>query len=161
MQLILLRHGIAVDRSPGIADRDRALTDVGAKKTARAMKGLAKLIDRPAVVLTSPKLRAAQTAEIAAAQFRCPLEADETLADGDARQIIEALAGRNEPRLIAVGHEPTFSEAVELLCFGKTTSSVELKKAGCACIQAPDRPAAGGASLQWLATPKMLRKLGK
>lgn len=161
MQLILLRHGIAVDRSQNIDDAQRALTDVGVKKTSRAMAGLAKLIDAPAAIITSPKLRARQTADLAAAVFQCPVQSDEALADGSAQHIIESLAGRNEQRLIAVGHEPTFSQVVEMLCFGRTTSSIELKKAGCACIQTSSRLTPGGASLQWLATPKMLRKLGK
>jgi len=161
MKLILLRHGIAVDRSTGLADADRPLTDVGVKKTRRAMAGLAQLIDRPDIILTSPKLRAAQTAQIAATALTTSVLSLDVLASGGAQQVIDELSRRDDERVVAVGHEPTFSEIVELLCFGQTTSSVELKKAGCACLQTHGKVLVGHGSLQWLVTPKMLRQLGK
>ena len=159
MQLILLRHGIAVDRSEGLADGERPLTEVGVDKTRRAVKGLGKLIGVPDVIVASPKRRARQTAEIVADLIGGPLELDSTLADGSPHAMIEALGRRDGTLVVAVGHEPSFSEMVELLCFGKSTSSVELKKAGCACVAAAGRLQPGNGMLQWLATPTMLRKL--
>ena len=67
MQLLIIRHAIAVPRgTPGIPDEDRPLTPEGEQKFREAAEGLAKLVDRPDALLTSPWLRAKQTAAIAA-----------------------------------------------------------------------------------------------
>ena len=154
MELLLFRHGIAADESPDGSDDARPLTDEGRDRTLAAAKGLAAIIDPPDVIFTSPKVRAEQTAAIVGKVMdRKPLEMKE-LAGSSIEAIISRLAKVKEPRVMIVGHEPTFSRLVETLCTGgKAEQFVQLKKAGCACVLI-DGPFA---TLQWLATPKMLR----
>lgn len=159
MKLLLLRHGIAADPTPDRTDADRPLTEAGVKKTRNAIAGLARIIDPPQIILTSPKLRALQTAEIAANILEAPVKSIEILAGGAADQVIDRISRREEQLILAVGHEPILSEVVELLCFGRTTSAVQMKKAGCACIQSVGRLQIGQGLLEWLATPKMLCQL--
>ncbi|MBM4283082.1 MAG: phosphohistidine phosphatase SixA, partial [Deltaproteobacteria bacterium] len=68
MRVTLFRHGLAHDRSDPAcpADPERALTDEGKKKTRRAAKGLGVVGCRPTRILTSPYVRARQTAELVA-----------------------------------------------------------------------------------------------
>jgi len=161
MQFILFRHGIAANATGEMTDDERPLTDEGTKKTGEAARGLARFADRPDVIVSSPKLRAKQTAELAAEAFDRWIEHDDVIADRSAAEIVEALARRNRERLMAVGHEPTFSQVIELLCYGQITGTVKLKKAGAACLESEGRLQPGEAELQWLIPPKVLRKLGK
>ena len=162
MELMLFRHGIAEVDGPDGTDASRRLTDEGIDKTARAARGLAKIAVPPEAVLTSPLPRAAQTAEIVARLFDLEPEVVDALAYGDAGDIVEHVAGRRERSLVLVGHEPTFSQTAELLCTGEAEGFVQLKKAGCICLDVRFGRDVGAvaAVVKWIATPKMLRALG-
>ncbi len=161
MQIVLFRHGIAVPRSPGLRDAKRALTDEGIKKTRKAAEGLQTLIAQPNVLLTSPLLRARQTADLLGKRFDLdPIESP-LLAEGRPTSVVKALGEHETGVLIAVGHEPDLSGAAELLCFRTMKWQIQLKKAGAVCMQTVSRQSDADASaeLLWLATPKMLREL--
>ena len=66
MQIYLLRHGIAEDASPGQADADRALTPEGMKRLREILKRARTASVSPTMIVTSPYVRARQTAEMAA-----------------------------------------------------------------------------------------------
>jgi phosphohistidine phosphatase len=122
----LLRHGDAehVESKP---DAERELTKKGerqARDAGRALKQLGVEID---VCLTSPKVRARQTAELACEELGAKVEDDKRLAGGDFDPL-ELAAGRGE--VMMVGHEPDFSGAVALA----TGSRVKMKKGGLAAI---------------------------
>jgi phosphohistidine phosphatase len=122
----LLRHGDA-EHVEGKADADRELTKKGerqARDAGRALKELGVKLD---VCLTSPKVRARQTAELACKELGGKVEEDERLAGGDFDPA-ELATGRGEVML--VGHEPDFSGAVALA----TGSRVKMKKGGLAAI---------------------------
>jgi phosphohistidine phosphatase len=162
MQLLLFRHGIAEDHGPDGADASRRLTREGIEKTTEAARGLAKVADEPGAILTSPKVRAKQTADIIAEAFGERAEILDVLAGEDPDAILRALAKRDEERILIVGHEPTFSRLVESICTGQVRGSVEMKKAGCACVEL-DLQRNGKVThgrLEWLATPRMLRAMG-
>ncbi len=159
MQIYLVRHGIAQDRDANVADGERQLTDEGVEKTRQAAGGLAKVIDPPEIILTSPLARAVQTAQIVSDVFGAPVEQAPVLAEPNVRAMVDMLEERGEYRLILVGHEPTLSELAELLCFGQVAGRVVLKKAGGIGIATEGLPRPGSGELHWLATPKMLRKL--
>ncbi len=108
-------------------DAERDLTEKGerqARDAGLALKNLGVQLD---VCLTSPKVRARRTAELACAPLHCAVEEDGTLAGGDFDPL-ELAAGRGEVML--VGHEPDFSSAVALV----TGSRVKMKKGGIAAI---------------------------
>jgi phosphohistidine phosphatase len=124
--LWLLRHGDAVDGSP---DAERPLSDKGRRQSraaGAALKALGVEID---ACLTSPKVRAADTARIACEQLGdVEPQLEPKLAGGpfDA----EALAAGLGDDVLLVGHDPDFSSAVHSL----TGAQVRLKKGGLAGV---------------------------
>jgi phosphohistidine phosphatase len=121
-----LRHGDAED-GDGKPDADRELTEKGERQSVNAGQAMKVLSVKLDVCLTSPKVRAKQTAELACEAIGCPVEEDERLAGGDFDPL-EVAAGRGEVML--VGHEPDFSGAVALV----TGSRVKMKKGGIAAL---------------------------
>jgi phosphohistidine phosphatase len=122
----LLRHGDA-EAGETKPDADRDLTEKGERQSRNAGKALKALGVPLDVCLTSPKLRAKRTAELACAELGVPVEEDDRLGGGDFDPL-ELAAGRGEVML--VGHEPDFSSAVALV----TGSRVKMKKGGIAAI---------------------------
>ena len=122
----LLRHGDAEDGG-GKPDAERELTEKGRRQSRDAGKALKALGVELDVCLTSPKLRAKRTAELACEQLGAPVELDGRLRGGDFDPL-ELAAGRGEVML--VGHEPDFSSAVALV----TGARVKMKKGGIAAI---------------------------
>jgi phosphohistidine phosphatase len=123
--LWLLRHGDAEDGSP---DAERELTEKGREQSRRAGAALAALGVELDACLTSPKTRAAQTAELACEALGVEPEHEPKLAGGpfDA----EALAAGLGDDVLLVGHDPDFSMAVHDL----TGAQVRMKKGGLAGI---------------------------
>jgi phosphohistidine phosphatase len=122
----LLRHGDA-EKGSGKEDAERELTDKGRRQSrdaGRALKSLGVELD---LCLTSPKVRALRTAELACDALGAPVETDERLAGGDFDPL-EIAADRGEVML--VGHEPDFSGAIALV----TGSRVKMRKGGIAAI---------------------------
>ena len=122
----LLRHGDAED-GVGKPDAERHLTQKGERQSRDAGRALEKLGVQIDVCLTSPKVRAKQTADLACEELGAPVEEDSRLSGGDFDPL-EVAAGRGEVML--VGHEPDFSQAVALL----TGSRVKMKKGGIAAL---------------------------
>ena len=122
----LLRHGDAEDGG-GKADADRELTEKGEQQSVYAGRALKRVGVELDVCLTSPKLRAKRTAELACDVLGAEVEVDERLAGGDFDPL-ELAAGRGE--VLLVGHEPDFSGAVAMV----TGSRVKMKKGGIAAI---------------------------
>jgi phosphohistidine phosphatase len=107
MRLIVVRHAEA---APGDPDETRPLTPAG-QDAARAL-GERLAGERIDVILTSPLLRARETAEAIARSSRAPVEVDERLAPGaTAATTKEAVAGKGET-VVTVGHQPDCSEIV-------------------------------------------------
>jgi len=161
MRLLVFRHGIAEDRAADGTDASRVLTKEGVARTRAAARGLTRVAGAADVILTSPKVRAVQTAHEAARASGAPVEELAELADGPPGLALRALAGRSEQTIMIVGHEPMLSELVEAACTGEPAGFVDLRKAGCACVDVtlePDGRASRG-TLLWLATAKMLRAL--
>jgi phosphohistidine phosphatase len=163
MNLYLLRHGLAVE--PGAADyskdSERPLTPKGERKLwkiAEAMENLELSFDW---VLTSPYVRARQTAQIVAEalELRKKLEMSENLTPaGSTKKLIETIQHR-EPlpeEVLLVGHEPFLSGLISLLVSGNNELLITMKK-GCLCKLSAEALEHGRcASLEWLLTPKQL-----
>jgi phosphohistidine phosphatase len=161
MQLLIIRHAIAVERgTPGIPDEDRPLTPEGETKFAEAAKGLASLVDRPYALLTSPLLRAKQTAAIAAAAWG-RIEPKETAALAGGTFEEQAAVLDRYPRdatVAVVGHEPHLSDLLARVLGSRHDDRLAFKKGGAALVEVPGR-LAGGGQLVWFLPPKVLRKL--
>lgn len=157
LELLLLRHGIAEERHPSRPDGERALTDAGRQRTRAVLQRLLALelgCDR---LLSSPLVRARQTAELAVAAGLAPaLELAAALAPGgDPWPALHWPVGVG--RLGLVGHEPDLGDLAATL-IGAPPGSLVLKKAGVALLQldAPPSPGVGGGRLRLLLGPAQL-----
>jgi phosphohistidine phosphatase len=166
MQLYIVRHGIAVDRedSKCPADPERYLTDEGMEKTRQAANGVAEIAAIPDLMLTSPFLRAAQTAEIFATALEFPKEkirqTDFLLPGAEPVQLFRELARDKELSVVYVfGHAPHLDDLIAT-AVGTEHHITSLKKAGVALVELRRLVPPSG-ELIWLATPKLLRKAGK
>src|ERR1700731_988045 len=152
-QLWVLRHAEAEPHGTRL-DSDRRLTARGEEQARAAGVALARLDPGFEAVLFSPKLRARQTAELAAAEWgkggRALLREHEALAGGfDAEQALEAVRSLDaDGRLLLVGHEPHLSSIVADLTGGR----VGLKKGR----RAAARLGGGGGELAGLMRPREL-----
>jgi len=161
VRLLIIRHAIAVERgTPGVPDGERALTPEGEEKFREAARGLTELVDRPHAILTSPWLRARQTAAIAAAAWG-QIEPKETaaLAGGSFAEQAAVLDRYPEDATVAVvGHEPYLSDLLARLLGSRHDDRLTFKKGGAALVEVPGA-LAGGGQLVWFLPPKVLRKL--
>ena len=159
MQIYLLRHGIAEDARPGQADADRALTTEGVKKLREMLKRALLAGVAPSVIVTSPYVRARQTAELAAEI----LGYEEALAPSskltpmaspaDTWEEVRAL--RREPSLLLVGHEPHMSSFTGFL-LGAPELRVDFKKGAMVRIDLLDMGAQKPRGvLKWMMAPKL------
>ena len=169
MNLYFMRHGIATPKGdPGAtADQDRPLTDKGAKRVRKAAKGMRRLGLSFDLLLSSPLVRARQTAEIVAGLLHHEAAVAELASlapESTIERLIEDLARyQDRSSLLLFGHEPSLSIAVGHLIATKGGRGVNLDfKKGGLCrveIEAPIRPNSG--KLHWMLTPKQLRLLGE
>ena len=113
MRLFLVRHAKA---APGSPDELRTLTGEGREQTDALAERLA--VERPDVVLSSPLLRARETADPIARRAGVPLRVDDRLAPGaTAEGLLEALEGAGDT-VVAVGHQPDCGEIAAALTGG-------------------------------------------
>ncbi|MFB2919001.1 phosphohistidine phosphatase SixA [Aerosakkonema funiforme] len=161
-ELYLIRHGIAAEPEQYSHDRDRPLTDEGKRKTRKVAARLSELNLHFGLILTSPLLRARQTAEILiAAGLSSQLEESNDLAfDGDIQHWLtwfEEWQQKGSTRLALVGHEPNLGNWAEILTWGEIRGSLVVKKAGIVGLTLPETGSPVGRSqLFWLASPKLL-----
>lgn len=157
MELYLLRHAHAGDPAAWDGpDERRPLSDKGGRQSDRLGRFLAGIGFRVDAIITSPKVRAAQTARIVADALGLPVTEDDRLAGevdlGALESIVRDAGG--PARVMVVGHDPDFSDLVATLC-GAT--GVAMKKGALARIDV-DRPLEpGGGTLRWLVPPDLLR----
>jgi len=154
MDLILLRHGQAEDFDSG-GDFSRVLLERGREQSRGAARLLMASGQLPEIVLTSPLVRARQTAEEFCETAGLPSALiQDWLACGmvPAKAMAELAAFQNFKRIAIVGHEPDFSMMVEWL-LGVKGGIVDFKKGALACIRI--LPSARYGKLRYLVPPKL------
>jgi phosphohistidine phosphatase len=162
MEIFLMRHGIAEDLPPGGSDADRELTNKGITKTERVALSMQEKGWEFDLVLSSPLVRACQTAQILlesglgkVLEIHPPLAPDGLLEDWLQWFQSYQLTNPTAKRLVLVGHEPNLSQWAEILVFGQVFDRIHLKKAGVIALQAPDTTdLIGKCELLWLVPPK-------
>ena len=165
MDVVLFRHGIAVDRAAPDCppDSERPLTIKGEERTARAALGLAALDVRPETVLTSSYVRARQTADIAARVLRrdeAPVVITAALLPGASpRALLEDVRSRRVGSILCVGHAPHLDEVLAVAT-GASREVTHLKKAGAALLRW-DAMEQRYARLLWVVEPRALRALAE
>jgi phosphohistidine phosphatase len=152
-QLYLLRHGDAGDPAAWQGDDgERPLSAKGKRQAKRLGSLLADIGWKPDVILTSPKLRAAQTAVIVGRALNVKATDDDRLGSPlELADIGRILAGHPAAqRVVLVGHDPDFSSLASTL----VGAAVELRKGAIARIDLQDAsPVAGQGMLRWLIPP--------
>jgi len=164
VELYFLRHGIAVEPNEwGMRpDSERPLTEEGVAKFKKAALGMAKMkleFDR---VLSSPYVRALETARLAlkGLDSDCKIETTPALEpDADYADFLKLLPKTpSKEKWLFVGHQPSIGEFTARLFTGKVVS-IDFKKGALARVDAD--PSAGGyaGTLAWLLTQRQLRAL--
>jgi phosphohistidine phosphatase len=165
MDLYIVRHGIAIDREDPQCppDPERYLTEDGIKKTRQVAKGVAALGITPDLLISSPYVRAMQTAEIFAAALSYPKQkirqTDSLLPGAEPSLFFRELAQDKHSTVFCFGHAPQLDELIAA-AFASKQNLTALKKAGVASIKLK-RVSPPSAELLWLATPKLLRRAAK
>lgn len=157
MRLYLLRHGIAEEQASG-GDAQRKLTDEGKSKLSEVLKRAAKSGVKPGLVLTSPYLRAAETAEIAAKILECPVAPAQTEAlvpYGTPQGVWDEVRAHKEvEQLMLSGHEPLLSQSVSFL-LNSPALQVDMKKGAIISIEFQSFRVEPKGVLKWMLTPKL------
>jgi phosphohistidine phosphatase len=151
--MMLLRHGTAVPHGlGGLADDDRPLIADGEREARHAGRAFRALQVRPDTIVTSPLVRAHQTAKLAAAELGMRAVVDDLLRPGFGQHALEALFARHPGEcLVLVGHDPDFSGLLRDV----TGAHVTLPKGGAARVDLPS------GELRWLLRPRALRLIAK
>ncbi|HUA82693.1 MAG TPA: phosphohistidine phosphatase SixA [Bryobacteraceae bacterium] len=158
MEVYLLRHGIAEDHAASGRDADRVLTEEGKRKLQKVMDRARKAGVNPTLILSSPLVRAIETAQIAAEalEYKSEIARSNALLPNAAPRDVwaEIRAHRDEPSMLLAGHEPLFSQTVAYL-LGSTRAMVEFKKGALIRVDFAALGAEPRGVLEWMLTPKV------
>jgi phosphohistidine phosphatase len=166
MRLYLVRHAIAAESDPKRwpDDRQRPLTAPGARRFKRTARALVELMESAGMVdrlLTSPLVRARETAAILRrAGLPEPIE-ESVLAPGrTAARVLAVLRAHDVPSIVVVGHEPDLGRLLAVCIAGPDAKlALRFRKGGAACLEFAAAPRVGEATLEWLLPPKAVRAL--
>jgi len=161
MNLYIIRHAIAVDEGTAdYEDSQRPLTDKGRKKMRQIAKGLRSLGVEFDPILSSPYLRAQETAEVLGDVFKMKKKiifSESLLPESEPEKVIaEINESHTVDSLALVGHEPHLSGLIGLLTSSNMNIDMTLKKGGVCRLSADDLHHEHRATLEWLLTPGIL-----
>ena len=165
MKIYLIRHSNAVEPgTPGYEDDSlRPLTEKGRDKMKDIASALKALDVKPDLIVSSPYVRAQQTAEILAKVLKYkqePVLNDALVPMGNADHIIGEINEKyNVNELVLVGHEPCISVLIGTLTAGNPEIALNIKNGGVCCLSSDDLHTERKAVLEWLLTPKILSEL--
>ena len=162
MDCLLLRHGIAVERDEWEgSDADRPLTERGKKRVIQVATGLNRLGVKPTDVLSSPLIRAIETAKIVHHSLQVSSAVrivDALLPDAAPARLLSILHNLPaESCVLCVGHEPHLGMLASVMLVGKPSTAFPFKKAGACLIELPVQAKPGHGILRWWMPPGQLR----
>lgn len=161
MMIYLLRHGIAEPAGPGTNDTERALTEEGRKKLRATLKLARAAGVKPDVVLTSPLVRAVQTAKLAAEVLGCaeaPERTDALALGGTPKDVWDEIRRHKDAEsVLLAGHEPQFSQLAAYL-LAAPELAVDFKKGALLAIEMAQLGARPRGVLRWMLAPKLAAK---
>lgn len=163
-EIYLVRHGLAEERGPKWPDDGkRPLSADGMSRMKKSARGLDRVDVTFDVILTSPLVRARQTAEILSAEMEGhpPIVNIDSLIPGGAYASLIADLEKytRKTRIALVGHEPGIGELAARLLGSR--HSIEFKKGAIARIDLEQIPPAGPGDLRWMLPPKFMRAFKK
>lgn len=162
MKLFLVRHGIAVDGIGGEikTDAQRPLTPEGREEAELVARGLKKSGTKLDLLVSSPLVRARQTAELFAEVFKLEvLICDELAPGGEPSHLYRFLKDKKGEAIALFGHEPDMSDLAQTLL--KADFNIPFKKAAVCRIDVWDMPPTTPGLLKWFLPPKLSRQLSR
>lgn len=162
MELIIVRHAIACERDAHRwpDDHDRPLSARGMARARKVALGLKAVCECPTRVLSSPLLRARQTAAILAQVAGWPraVTCPQLMPGASPRELLALIARGRDERLAVMGHEPGLGHLASVcLPGGATTAALSFRKMGAALLQFKGAARAGRGELVWFLPPRLLR----
>jgi phosphohistidine phosphatase len=162
--VLVIRHGIAeepVDAArQGRDDRRRELTQEGRQKMRQGARGLAKLQDGIDLLVSSPLVRAVQTADLVAEAFPKARRMEHPgLAPGVYPSALLKWVMEHKGTVALVAHEPDLSQWIGYMVSGEPRSLVEMKKGAVCKLEMPETAVPGEAQIAWHLTSRQLREL--
>ena len=161
-ELYLIRHGVAAERGPEWPDdAKRPLTEEGIARMKKAARGLKRLDVRLDVVVSSPLVRARQTAEVVAGVFdeMSPLVLTTSLAPGGRYSDLLADLQKQvrHTRIALVGHEPDLGRLAARLAGSRR--AFEFKKGAVCRIDVDALPPERSGTMRWFLPQSILRRI--
>lgn len=162
--VLVVRHAEAEEAAEasraGRSEGERRLTKGGAHLMKQGARGLATLVDAPALILSSPLARAVETAGLLAEVFpEAKLQKHARLAPGFDHATLLHWASGQEGTVVLVGHEPDLSHWIGYAVSGTPRSLARMKKGSVCRLDMPSPAHAGEAEIVWLLTLKQLAAL--
>ena len=158
MEVYLLRHGIAENRRPGRADSERKLTDEGKAKLRLVLARAQGAVGQPSLILTSPLVRAVETAEVAAEALGYAgaiAKTNALLPSYCPQEVWREIRSHSGARAILLaGHEPLLSQTASYL-LGASRLMVDFKKGALMRVDIDEVAGAPRGVLQWMLTPRL------
>jgi phosphohistidine phosphatase len=168
MDLYIIRHAIAqpLGRKNEFTDEKRALTSEGRERMREVAKGLRKAGVELDLLLTSPLVRAVETAEIVAGTLglgkKEMAETANLVPGASAEKLFAEIKRRNGAESIAlVGHQPDLGMLISRIIQGGDNLGVQLKKGSVCLINVLETVPTLRGDLMWMLTPKQLRMFSK
>jgi phosphohistidine phosphatase len=163
MQLYIVRHGIAIDREDPKcpSEAERYLTEEGIERTKQVAEGVAALGIHADLMISSPYVRAMQTAAIFASELEYPKQkirrTDSLLPGAEPGAFLRELAREKDVSIVfCFGHAPHV-DGLLAAAVGASRHITSMKKAGVALVELKRLSPPNG-QLVWLITPKLIRK---
>lgn len=160
MRLFILRHGIAEDHGSRAKDAERALTEEGREKLGAVLHRAAKAGVAPSLILTSPYVRARQTAQMAAEALGrgIPVLPVDSLVPHSSPQAVwqSVQEHRTEDSIMLAGHEPLLSQVVShfLAC---PALRFEFRKGAIVAMEMDSFRGDPHGTLEWILTPRLAK----
>ncbi len=167
MKIYLIRHSNAVDLESADLEPDeqRPLSEKGREKMKNIACALKVLGIKPNLIVSSPYVRAEQSAQILKKALECKKDVaitDALVPFGDANDIIGEINEKfSVDELILVGHEPCLSGLIGALVSGAPEIFITLKYGGVCCLSADDLRMQRVGAIDWILTPKILSHIAR
>jgi phosphohistidine phosphatase len=167
MKVLVVRHATAADKDEfarkGKSDDLRPLTPTGKREMREVARGIRDMVTEVDALVTSPLVRAVQTAEILGDAYdRTPVRVEWLRPEASYENFAEWARSRGEKELVViVGHEPHLSGLVSWLLASSKRPLLELKKAAACLLEVEGRAGASSSTLLWSMAPKQLRAIGR
>jgi len=162
-QVLAVRHAEAEEQAnallAGRGDAQRRLTKDGMRQMRKGAAGLAALVDTIQVILSSPLVRAVQTADILSDAFPHAKRLQHTrLSPGFDPDKLRTWVASQSGTIALVGHEPDLSLWIGYMTCGDSRSLVHMKKGSVCLLELPDQAFPGEARIAWCLTLKQLQE---